>query len=766
LTAWRAPVAPALLMNAELMNAESDLTLTPEKIRSTCSLAIAAFQQFLMIALTGAVMTGSVHSAPVETENVASQLISEVVEFTPGQTIWIGLHQVVRPHWHTYWKNPGDSGEPTQIDWELPNGFSAGQIRWPVPKRIDLAHLTNFGFEGEYVLLTELRTPADIEPGTTVTLTAAASWLVCEEICIPENAELDLVLTATSDRPAADPIWAELIAQGLADLPRNVEWKAVVGFIGDQLVLALDDRDLRARIEQAEVDNAFFYPAQDGLIDNAAAQTLHLGREGISLALTRGFNISDPQDLRRWTRIEGVLVLNDKPPEVPEQASAAPRQGYAITASVGEPDTALWGPAAAPGGISDLSLVQAVFFGLLGGILLNIMPCVFPVLSMKALSFAQKAGKDLNAVRAGGLAYTAGVVVSFMVLATVLFSLKAAGEQVGLGFQLQSPTFVAILAYLMFLIGLNLAGVFQIGGLANLGAGAAAGSGIGGSFFTGVLAVVVATPCTAPFMASALGFTLLQPFAIGVLVFISLGLGLALPYLLLSFSPGLIRLLPRPGPWMETFRQVLAFPMFATAAWLVWVLSAQIGQIGLGQVLAGFVIVAFAAWILQRAQMANLPRTRRLGSLGALGFVAAAAFLAFGAARDEPAARDVAAVPSAAAIAYETYSPARLDSLRTQGKPVFLNFTADWCITCKFNEGVALNKARVVSKLNEYGVVALKGDWTSRDETISKTLESFGRTGVPLYVLYPRGADSDPVILPQFLSEQMVLSHLESHLAK
>lgn len=760
------------------MNSAAALTQSQAPFHARAGLVLA-----LVLCLIWLCPLAPASAQPVETDNVSSELISDVIEFTPGQTFWLGLHQVVRPHWHTYWQNPGDSGEPTAIDWQLPEGFDVSAFHWPLPKRIDVAHLTNFGHDGDYVLLSQITAPPDIAPGTSVTINGHARWLVCEEICIPEEAQLSLTLTAAAS-PSVNPVTAPLIEDALMELPQPAALDPVLGLRDDgQLVLSIADADLRRRVQAGDITNAFFYPVTDGIIDNAADQPLHLGPNGISLALEKGYELSNAGNLDAWPSIHGVLVFNDSP-----QSGAAPREGLTVTAIAGTPIAAAWGPLVtdrtppssppnngasnnsapnssvkAPG----LSLVQAVVFGIIGGLILNLMPCVFPILSVKALNFAHKADKELGAVRAGGLAYAAGVILSFLVIASIIFTLRSAGEGLGLGFQLQSPWFVSLLAYLMVLIGLNLSGVFEFGGATNLGSRLASAPGLFGSFFTGVLAVVVATPCTAPFMGAALGFTLTQSYATGLLIFASLGLGLALPYLILCFSPKLIRLLPKPGPWMQTFRQVLAFPMYATAAWLIWVLSAQVSQLGLGWALTGLILVGFAAWLWQRAQTASSTGWKAAGLAG-VAVSAIAVFIlvqtAAGTATTVPAPARTQAAAKEAAIPYQAYSAAAVQQARAQGSAVFLNFTADWCITCKVNEARALNKPRVIEALSAYGVVPFKGDWTNKDADIAQTLSDFGRLGVPLYVLYPQGTAGEPVILPQVLSEKTVLAALNDHI--
>jgi thiol:disulfide interchange protein DsbD len=475
------------------------------------------------------------------------------------------------------------------------------------------------------------------------------------------------------------------------------------------------------------------------VIDHAAVQEVTIGRRGITLRAARGL-LSEGAD----SDLDGVLVIREKL----DQGLVS--QAFAITAVAGAGGA---GPA--------LSLLTAMGLAMLGGLILNLMPCVLPVLSIKTLALVGHTGTSPGVIRRHGLAYTGGVLVCFAALAGALLALRAAGAQIGWGFQLQSPLVVTALAYLLFTLGLSLSGFLVIGGrLAGVGHGLAARPGYTGSFFTGALATVAATPCTAPFMGAAVGYALSQPPAVAIAVFEALGLGLALPFLALTLVPAWRRLLPRPGPWMARLSQALAFPLYASAAWLVWVVSRQAGPDGVALVLVGLLLIAFGAW-LHHATRGAAPRWRRAATGFALVSAAVAIALAPLAAASPPAPRH--GVP--AGVDWEPFSPGRLAELRAQGKPVFVNFTAAWCITCLVNERVALRGPAVAEAFSRRGVVYLKADWTSRSAEIASVLESFGRSGVPLYVIYPprhgRTAAPEPRVLPQILSEGTLIDAID-----
>jgi thiol:disulfide interchange protein len=449
--------------------------------------------------------------------------------------------------------------------------------------------------------------------------------------------------------------------------------------------------------------------------------------------------------------LEGALVAPDG--RAWDEAGAV-RAMYVNVPVTGAP-VATAAAAAGGGDTVAPTLLLALLLALVGGLLLNLMPCVFPVISLKVLSFVKQGGEDPAKVRSHGLVFGAGVLASFWALAGVLLALRAAGSVSGWGFQLQSPAFVAVMTLLLFAVGLSLMGVFSIS-VSCSRAGATAGSGYGGSFSSGILATLLATPCTAPFMGAALGFTLTQPAAVALLVFTALGLGMALPYVVLSMSPRLLRYMPRPGAWMETLRQALAFPMFAAAVWLLWVFGLQAGMDAVAILLVAILILSFGAWILGRWGGLHLNAgTRAAGRIGA----AVAVILAVGLAVTGARSGEPAVAAAGAAVGWEVYSAERVDVLRAEGQPVFIDFTAAWCITCQVNKRVALSTQEVQDAFRDRDVALLRADWTARDENITRALESYGRNGVPLYVLHP-GGDAPPVLLPEVLTRQVVIDHL------
>lgn len=661
-------------------------------------------------------------SPGVASERAEVRLLSEVDAVAPGTPFRIGLHQRLSPGWHTYWRNPGDAGAATEIAVELPDGGTAGPIAWPAPARIPYGPLVNFGYLGE-VLLTRVLTPAaSLVPGQRYRVEVDATWLVCERLCIPEEGRftLDLPVAAAAAPAAAQ---AERFAASMAALPRPLPFEVTVGFEGTQGRMRLEGD----AVSPATVQDAFFFPDAPGVLDNAAAQMPRAGPGALELTLTRG-----PIGLPAM--LEGVLVVTDR---------AGGRAAFTVAAAPG-PLPAAIAATPVPG------LARAVLLALLGGLILNLMPCVFPVLAMKAFALARLGGVERRAVRQHAGAYTLGVLVAFLAAGAALVSLRAAGSALGWGFQFSQPAFVAAMAWLMLLVALNLSGVFTIGRPVNAGSTLVARGGHFGSFATGVLAVLVATPCTAPFMAAALGAALALPATAALVVFAALGLGLAAPYALLALFPALARGLPRPGAWMLRLRQALAFPMYATAAWLTWVLAELAGSNALLAGLAGAVALAFGAWLFGLAQQGA---SRRLGLAALLPALAGLALLPGLAGTQAPT--PAAGAPAAA----EAWSEARLGALQAEGRSVFVNFTAAWCITCKVNERIALNRDAVRAAMQANQVAYLKGDWTQGDPAIGAALRRYGREGVPLYLLYPAGG-GPPKILPEILTEAIVLDAL------
>jgi thiol:disulfide interchange protein/DsbC/DsbD-like thiol-disulfide interchange protein len=697
-------------------------------------------------------------SSFVQTEQVRAELVAETASVHPGQTLTVGLHQKIIPHWHTYWLNPGDSGLATTLAWQLPPGVSAGPIQWPIPHRFTQGPVTNHGYADEVTLLSELKVPPEAKPGQPLVLQAKASWLVCAEVCIPQNGLLSLsVPVVAKDAPVGTS--HALIVQARAQLPTQPSWAVGAALKDKQLVLSLP---AKAHEGAGRLKEAWFYPADWGVVAHNAPQPQRIEGEQLHLALTPG-----EAPLAQGKALRGVLVLTHelKGQEVRQGFEIAPVLGAAPAAPVASRDApAKPERADTPGAALDPheapSLGLALVLAFTGGLILNLMPCVFPVLSIKALSLLSHTSHRPAQARLQGLAYTAGVLASFGLLALAMLALKAGGAQVGWGFQFQSPGFVLVVAYLMLAVGLSLSGVFTIGAsVTGVGGALADKPGLSGSFFTGVLATVVATPCTAPFMGGAIGFALGQPAAVVLAVFLSLGLGLAVPYLLLSTWPALQRWLPRPGAWMERFKQALAFPMYAAAAWLVWVLAQQADANAVGAALLGMVGIAFAAWLYDatRQSTAWRPAAGLLLALLTVSGVIGSSLLSLEGREPQVVS---AASPSGKAKAWSPYDPVAFQQLRADGKPVFLNFTAAWCITCLANERVALSQAPVQEAFKAQGITYLKGDWTRQDPAITEVLRNFDRSGVPLYVYYPAGIGSKPVVLPQILTPDVVLQAL------
>jgi thiol:disulfide interchange protein/DsbC/DsbD-like thiol-disulfide interchange protein len=697
-----------------------------------------------LIVLVVAAWIGSGPAARAAEPKVQAELIARASAVRPGQPIRVGLHQKIAPHWHTYWKNPGDSGEPTRLTWKLPPGFKVSAIKWPIPKALPVGPLMNFGYSDELLLPVTVTPPADLA-GSSVTLEANAEWLVCEKICIPESKTVVLTLPVAGPGQAVPPgPNAALFDAVERQLPTSLGWPVRVEAVGGKLKLAVFTKDL----DPARVSAVRFFPDTWGAIAHAAPQPLAWTADGFSLTLTRGETAREGVP-----KLSGVLVLSER------LGDRVVRNGFQIAVAGGGAPTAQSEPLAGLGGVS---LWQAIVFAILGGMILNLMPCVLPILSLKALALAGHGREGGRAAWLGGGAYLAGVLVSFGLLAAVVLTLRAAGETIGWGFQFQSPSFVIVMAAVFFALALSLSGVFDIGGgIVGAGEGLTHQGGISGSFFTGVLASVAATPCTAPFMGAAVGYALTRPPSELVVVLLSLGLGFALPMVALVMSGAAQRLLPRPGAWMATFKQALAFPLYATTAWLVWVLSLQTGSDGVLAAAVVLIAVGLAAWLFG---LGGGGRWLRFGAGVGLAVLAfALAFTQIGGEThgvSEPAHASNASVEGG--VNAEPFSAEKVTALRKAGHPVFVNFTAAWCISCKVNERVALRTDGFRDALRRYNVAYLKGDWTTRNDKIGSVLKSFGRAGVPLYLLYPADTNAKPTILPQLLTEAIVLRHFAS----
>ncbi|MDE2418916.1 MAG: thioredoxin family protein [Burkholderiales bacterium] len=696
---------------------------------------------------TGAAAQFSKNSAGtvVQTEQVRAELVAHAPDgIGPGKTIWVGLQLAHQPHWHTYWKNAGDSGLPTKLEWTLPAGVTAGDIAWPAPQKIAIGNLANFGYEGTVLLPVPLTIARDFQPASLsddLEVKLFASWLVCRQECVPQEGHFVLRIPlrgstallgaafdaarAAQPKPFAGPAVAAVAADGVTFTVHGLP----AAWHGKPLNLFPETTEI---IETAAAPSAT-RPAGQGWngavwtarVPLSAQRTVSPTVLPIVLSLGADSVVTD-------ARVDGIW------PAVAEPGIVSPALQAALDAN-----TRSTPPAVAT---SLAGWLFALLAAVLGGLILNLMPCVFPVLAIKMLGFAQHSGTHRYELRAQGLAYTAGVVLSFLALGGLMLALRAGGEQLGWGFQLQSPGVIAALALLFTLIGLNLVGLLEMGtilpsGLATL----QLRHPLGDAFLTGVLAVAIASPCTAPFMGASLGYAIALPAAQALGIFAALGLGLALPYLAATWVPAVAHWLPKPGAWMVTLRTFMAFPMWATVVWLVWVLGHLSGVDGAASLLALLLMVALVVWAL------NLPG--RGGRAVAIISIAVFALLAGAIGQNVFKIEDTPLAPpgsqTAGGTSWQAWAPGRVEAELAAGKPVFVDFTAAWCITCQVNKKTTLANAGVQADFAAKGVTLLRADWTRRDPAITQALEALGRSGVPVYVLYQAGRP--PVVLSEIL---------------
>jgi thiol:disulfide interchange protein/DsbC/DsbD-like thiol-disulfide interchange protein len=669
---------------------------------------------------------------PVSTPHVTAELLLDGSHVRPGEEFRLGLHLRMKEGWHTYWRHPGDSGEATTIDWVLPEGFTAGPILWPQPQRISMEPLTTYGYEGDVLLMVPMRAPATAVEGSNASITADVYWMVCEEICIPEEVTLGIDVPVAGE-PSSRGASATLFDRSTATLPIPADgWELRAAQSGDRIILRARPPE-GFRIEQPGIS---FFAATGPLIEYSAPQPVSLRDGELTIELTRSPYAAD--DIQR---LSGVLHA---------PAGWVPGGPVAVELDAPIDDSPPIAPAASERG--PLTLLIALAFAFLGGMVLNLMPCVFPVVSLKILAFVRHSGDEPRRVRLHGLFFAGGVLLAFWILAALLLALRAAGEEIGWGFQLQSSAFVAAMAFLLFALGLSLSGVIDLGtSLTRIGAGPGR-AGYRTSALNGMLATVVATPCTAPFMGAALGFALTQSATAALLIFTALGAGMAAPYVVLSLWPALLRFLPRPGNWMVRFKQLMAFPLFATVAWLVWVFGHQTGVDGILRLLLGLTLAGAAAWVWGSWSTLDASSFTR-GSARSVAVV----LLVFGlllSVTAETVGSEVntaGALQSGSGVQWEPWSEERVAELRAEGRPVFINFTAAWCLTCKVNERVGFSSSEVSRVVGERNVAMLKADWTNRDAAITRALGSFGRSGVPLYVLYDGDPSASARLLPEIL---------------
>lgn len=685
-------------------------------------------------------------SAPVSTTGHSVATLITDTDTTDGKApLHVALRLKLQNGWHTYWRNPGDAGEAPDVTVTADGAFSgkASTIVWPTPHRIPDASLMSYAYTGDVVLPMELPLhPAGAQASGPTTLKAHASWLVCENVCVPEEADLAVTLQPGPAHPSTE---APLFAATAEATPVPSPYAATVSADG---VLTIKGSDLSA----PAVQDAWFMPDQPGLIDQAAAQKFTVQDGNVALTLKRLPEFAATQPL------SGLLVLKD---------AAGSERALSLTAKpvpalAGAPSASAQNATSSPltSTLTQAGFLQQVVFAFLGGLILNLMPCVFPILAMKALSLARLGKAERRTQVTSAACYSLGVMVTFLALGGVMMGLRVAGAAADWGFQFQSPLFVTLVTWLLFAMALNLLGVFEF---MPVSAGSSLTSHAHGHWHdvvTGILAVVVATPCTAPFMGVAIAGALSGPPAMGLIVFAAMGLGLAAPYLLLTTVPGLAARLPKPGAWMQYLRQFLAFPLLGSCVWLLWVASLEGGASVVLLLATGLVLLGFAAWIYGVAQVRLIQQghtrtSTALHGLALLGLLGALALV--------PALRHQSAAPATAGSltsglpkGTEPFSEARLKELHAAGKPVFVDMTAAWCITCLVNERVALDIPSTQAAFASHGVTVLRGDWTNHDPAISAFLKAHGRDGVPFYLYVP--ANGPEVVLPQILTPGLVAS--------
>ncbi len=690
-------------------------------------LAVAGKRLFFLC--LGAMLLPALASAQSPAPPVRAQVIAESTSIHPGSPFLVAVNFHIQPGWHIYWKNPGDTGLPTTVQWDLPKGFSAHDLQWPVPRKFVSQGLASYGYEGEVSLLAQIDPPADLAPGN-VPIRAHAGWLACRIECTPGKADLSAFLPVEPGVPAMDGRRAAFFRAARSLMPAPAPGASFSAQSGrGRILLQVDGLSVPSGA------TAYFAPLDTGLLAEGAPQSPQVGATSVSIDMQLAKGADAP-------RVHGVLVVQDK--------SGA--RGIDV-------DTPVAGAAAAstqPASPGMQGLLIALALAFVGGLILNLMPCVLPVISLKVLSFVRTSSEGGGSALRHGLLFAAGVLVSFWAIAGLLVALRAGGQLIGWGFQFQSPAVVTITAAVFFLIALNLLDVFELRLPIRMARPVSPGGGTG-SFLSGLLATAVATPCTAPFMGGALGYALTQPPAVGFGVFTALALGLAAPYVVLSAVPGLVKRVPKPGAWMVTLRQVLAFPMLGAVIWMLYVLETQAGFPALLVLLCSLLLAGLGAWIYGR--WGGLDKSfRSRVTAAAFSFILVVGTTAFAAVRSSATPDPTAVAP--APSSWESWTPQRLAELQAAGTPVFVDFTARWCLTCQVNEKVALQNPAVQQAFRAAGVATMRADWTDRSDAIARVLASYGRAGVPVYALYSKGS-TEPVLLPELLTPAVVLEALK-----
>jgi thiol:disulfide interchange protein DsbD len=675
------------------------------------------------IALVGGVVLGYAETVQAQLYNgkelVRASLVSDVVSIAPGQTFRVGVLYRMEPGWHIYWKYSGDSGIPTKIEWQLPQGFKAGDLQWPLPMRDkEPGDLEVFDYTSEVLLFAEIEAPSTLPP-QPISIQAKSDWLVCQSLCVPGRAQLSLNLM-TGAHTVSD--FAPIFQKYASLVPKQLGSPLKVGFsrTGKSLVAVVDGI-------RKDVSLDFFpIPPEDAVIG-------HVARDGNRLT------IPIQTEAKPINRMDGVIVVG----------SDDSRQGYEINEKTVL--SAVQSQKDSPS-VGLLGLLQMLGFAMIGGLILNVMPCVLPVISLKIFGFVSEAGIHPKKAFWLSMAFSLGIIGCFTALAAIVVLLRTAGAQIGWGFQFQDYRFIVLISCLVFAFALNLFGVYELSvsaqatqGLANL----ARGQGYGGAFFQGVFATVLATPCTAPFLGTASAFAFAQPGWVTFLVFLFVGFGMALPYLLLAINPKWLRYLPKPGDWMLRLKQCMGFLLAGTLLWLMWILGQMRGVDAVVQLGAILLVIAILAWIKGAFWTPISSGRSRVLALVAMGLVLCLAVASYG------------FVTKPSQLVWRPFSKSALDEALASGRPVFVDFTADWCITCKTNERFAIDTPKVRREFLKRDVVALKADWTKGDPEITQILKQFGRAGVPMYLIYPSGnKETQPLLLPELITSETVLDAL------
>ncbi|MES2308872.1 MAG: thioredoxin family protein [Verrucomicrobiota bacterium] len=660
----------------------------------------------LFLAFVQLLFLGS-ESLQAQSARTKVTMLSSVERFEAGKPFKVGIRLQMPVGWHTYWVNPGDSGIPTEVIWKLPDGFSASALEWPIPERIEALPLVTLGYENEVVLFSVITPSASVKKGSKVAIVAEVRWLECKETCIPGKATVSMdLVSAEKEIPQSNAELMTVWNRFQKEIPRETIAASSEVF---------PDKSFRIKVQKAGIQSVQFFPRTEGKIALAQPFSYKIDSGGVEIS-GRFEEFSD--------KLAGVLVVKGVSGEELLQFDSEVKTMSQGSTVVSE----------------KRSLGVILFFAFIGGLILNLMPCVLPVLSLKILGFVNDAEGDASKAWKQGAAFTMGVLISFWILTGILVALRLGGEGLGWGFQLQSPAFVLGMIFFFLAMTLNLFGVFEFGAsLTSLQNQVTDKKGWAKSFGSGVLAVVVATPCSAPFMGAAVGYALSQSIGLTFLVMTFLGFGVAAPYLFLSLKPEWIRKMPKPGEWMIGFKQFLGFLMLGTVLWLIWVYAQLQGIAGLGSVLMASLLLSFGIWGWSRAQKVLMKVLSVMFIIAAIGV----------------------SLPESKKIPVESFSSARLEALHQEGKPVFVDFTAAWCLTCQVNKKLVLHTAEIQKAFREKGVTVMEADWTNSDPEITKALETFGRASVPLYVLYGKDSKAAPQVLPEILTKEIVLKALK-----